>query len=409
MPGAISARGVHKVLSGPAVRRTFTLALVGRLAYGLLPLCFLFTIRNASDSFALAATATAAFGFATLAMPLQARFVDRHGQRLVLPCYTAGFITVLIVLALLSRGTHPDALWLVLGLLLGLTAPALGPAMRAQWREISKEGAARRVAYSLDSVGEESLYLIGPLGASLLLAIGNPEAGLVIAAGFVLVGTAALALSPYVPASGPPVNVRHAGSGSPDNFAGSATSLLLLSEFRGLLLAMVLFGSAGAACFVGVAALADRADQQSAVGIIEASMAVGAILAGLCWARLRREMSWRSALLVLLLILASAQVAAALAAPHLALVGALLVITGAVAAPIFVVAFTAADSVVAPAQRTEASTWVTTSINVGNSAGTALAGLVAVGNATPFVLAACMTTGGILLLGVTLVTGDPPG
>jgi len=155
---------------------------------------------------------------------------------------------------------------------------------------------------------------------------------------------------------------------------------------------MILFGMSGAASFVGVAALADKAGKQSALGLIEASAAVGASAAGFAWTRLRGEPAWTSALAALLLLTATAQVGALATAPHLVLVGAFLVLCGAAAAPVFVVAYTAANGLVMPEQRTEASTWVITAINGGNATGTAVAGLVlAVSDNAPFALAALLS------------------
>lgn len=387
MLGVTSAGSIHVVMSSPAVARTFAFVLVGRLAYGLLPLCLLFTIRDASDSFAVAASALAALGFASMAMPFQARLVDRYGQRRVVPLYATAYVTALITTTILSTGTHPGWLWLVMGVLLGLSGPALGPAMRAQWREIAEEGPARRVAYSLDSIAEESLYLAGPIAASVVLVAGPARTGLVMAAVFIAIGTTALVASPYVPATTSPVRTVTEKS------RAAAFGVLRHRTFQRLLVIMVLFGMASAASFVGVAALADKVGNQGALGLIEASAAVGAIAAGFAWTRVRGEPSWPSALAALLLLTATAQTGALVVAPHLVLVGAFLVVCGAAAAPIFVVAFTAADGLVAPGQRTEASTWVTTAINGGNATGTAFAGLVlAVGDNAPFALAALLST-----------------
>lgn len=390
MPGTPAAVSIRSVTAGPAVVRTFAFALVGRLAYGLLPLCLLFTVRDASDSLAVAASTSAAFAFAAMAMPVQARLVDRFGQRKVLPSYATCFASLLIAVAMLSRENQPDGAWIGLGVLLGLSAPALGPAMRAQWRQIAPEGPPRRVAYSVDSVAEESLYLIGPLAASVVLATGPARVGLFIAAALVVVGTTALILSPYVPTAGPtPLPQHHA----PD------AGVLRRRGFPSLLLVMALFGAAGAACLFGVVALAQHAGRPSVVGVIEAAMAVGAILAGLGWARTRREMTWPSALTALLLVATLAAVGQAVAAPSLPFVGAFLVLSGAAAAPIFVVAFMAADALVAPAQRTEASTWVSTSFNGGNAAGTALAGfVVALGHAAPFTAATGLALSAALIV-----------
>lgn len=385
MTGVTRAGSIREVVSGRAVARTFAFAMVGRLTYGLLPLCLLFTVRDSSGSFAVAAASSAALGFATLAMPIQARFIDRYGQRRVLPCYAICYSGLLLTMGLLAGGNRPDGFWIATGLLLGLSAPALGPSMRAQWREIAREGPQRRVAYSLDSIAEESLYLVGPLTASVVLATGPARVGLLLAALLVVIGTAGLVASPHVPVP------AHKTARAPQR--GVSLGALGQPRLRTLLCVMGMIGAAGAACFVGVAAIADGAGVPSAVGLIEAGMAVGAIVAGLFWARLRRDPPWATALGLLLLISACAQLGAAVAAPHLVFVGVLLIAVGAMAAPVFVVAFTGADSLVAPEQRTEASTWVSTALNGGNALGTALAGVVvALGLAAPFGFAACLTT-----------------
>src|SRR6059058_4372190 len=95
MTGVHDAGSTRLLLAAPSVRRAFALALLGRLAYGVLPLCFLFTVRTATGSFAVAAAASAALGLATSAMPIQARLVDRHGQRRVLPLYAVAHASLL--------------------------------------------------------------------------------------------------------------------------------------------------------------------------------------------------------------------------------------------------------------------------------------------------------------------------
>lgn len=391
MPGA-TAGSIRTVLSGPGVRRTFASALLGRLTYGLLPLCLLFTVRDGSGSFALAATATAAHALATLAMPVQARLVDRHGQRRVLPLYAAAFVTVLVALLVLAGRPDldvPPATWVGLALLLGLAAPALGPATRAQWREIAPEGPARRAAYSLDSVGEESLFLLGPLLAGAVLTTGHPEAGLLVAATCTTVGTVGLSRSRYVPTA-----TRRSPTGDRVRRPGPLT----VGRFRRPLVALVLTGAAGASCFIGVASLADRAHRPGVLGLLESVTGVGAILAGLCWARVRREPAWTTTLTVLLAVDLAAQTGAAALVPHLLGVGAVLVVTGTLTAPLLVVAFTAADSLVPAEARTEASTWVSTALNAGSALGTTLTAVLVATPRAPFVAAAGLSLAAVVVV-----------
>jgi MFS family permease len=396
MTGVLDAGSTRVLLAGPAVARTFMFALAGRLAYGVLPLCFLFTIRDASGSFAIAATSSGTLGLGTLAMPVQARLVDRLGQRLVLPAYAACYVALLILCAAFATtlDVHPAwaALGPLLGLLLGMSGPALGPSMRAQWREVAPDGPLRRRAYSLDSVGEESLYLVGPLVAGGVLAMGLAWVGLLVAAALVACGTAALVGSPYLPDT-----VRAGATSDEDAEHRSLRGPLRRPPLLVVLGTLALFGAGGAAAFVGVAALADRTGEPGAAGLVEAAMAVAALVGGLSWSR------WgvppgRRAFTALLGFLAATQLVAAAAAPHLSLAGAALAIGAVVTSPVFALAFSTADLLVPAEEQTEASTWVTVAANLGTAAGTALAGsTTALGGAVPFLLAAALTAGGALL------------
>ena len=81
-PGAGSYRAVLRL---PFALRTFVPALAGRLAYGVFPLATLFTVQQATGSYATAGVAVAAFGLASLTLPAKARLADRFGQRAALP------------------------------------------------------------------------------------------------------------------------------------------------------------------------------------------------------------------------------------------------------------------------------------------------------------------------------------
>ncbi|KRB73284.1 hypothetical protein ASE01_21300 [Nocardioides sp. Root190] len=383
MTGVPDAGSLRLLLSGPAVARTFVLALLGRLAYGVLPLCLFFTVRHATDSFALAAGCSAAVGFASLVMPAQARLIDRCGQHRVLPVAAAAYSSLLVLGAVIAQVSLPPAAWLGYGVLLGLTGPVLGPSMRAQWREIAPEGVQRQRAYSLDAVCEESLYLLGPLVAGLVLTSGPAWLGLLVAAGLVWCGVAGLVLSPYrpeavAPAPHPAEVSRRAG---------------LPPGVAALLGTGALFGAGGAVAFVAIAALADDLGRPAVAALVETGMAVGAVLGGLLWARSRRQRSAGPVLAGLLVIVALAQVAASVAVPQPVLVGLALAMGALATSPVFVVAFTLADTLVPPERRTEMSTWVTVGINGGAAIGTALAGLVVPhGIGTAFLLAALLST-----------------
>ncbi|HEY0952788.1 MAG TPA: MFS transporter, partial [Nocardioides sp.] len=182
-----------RLLARPAVLRTFALGLVGRLGYGVLPLSFLFTVRQATGSFSAASGAVALFGLGALAMPLQARALDRWGQRRVLPLVAGTWVAVLVAaLTMSTAGVSAPAAWVAIAVPLGVCAPALGPSMRAQWRWFTEGTDLRARAYSVDTVAEEMLYLVGPAIAGGLLAVGPARNGLALVAALAVVGTLGL-------------------------------------------------------------------------------------------------------------------------------------------------------------------------------------------------------------------------
>ena len=392
MTGARSAGGSRALLAEPAVARTFALAVLGRLAYGLLPLSLLFTLRQTTGSFTVAAAALAGFGLGALAMPLQSRLIDRHGQRRVLPACGVVFAVALVTIACSSVLELPGPVAVVAAWAAGPSAPALGPAMRAQWREITESGPRRSTAYSLDSVAEESLYLAGPLMAGVLLACGLAPVGLVLAAGLAGLGVAAMVTSPFVPSVA-------RGSGAVGERTTSRSSPLRGRGLQTLVGALVLAGSAGAVGFIGLAGAADARGRPELAAWGETAIALGAVTGGLLWARYGRSEPWRGRLTLLLGLDCAAYAAASALSGSPVLVVAALALAASVMAPAFVVSFTAADTLAAPEERTEASTWVSTGFNAGNAAGSAAGGLlVAVGAAAPYVAASGAAGAATILL-----------
>lgn len=363
MSGASVAGGYTVLLRRPDVARTFGLALVGRLAYGLLPLTLLFTVQQATDSFAQAATATALNGFAALSMPLKSRAIDRHGQRVVVPLITTVVVLVLAAGVTLARfGVTAAPAWWALALAIGLASPPLGPSMRAQWRAFAPEDDLA-AAYSLDAVAEETLYLLGPVLAAGLLAVAPAYVGLMVAAVLLGVGAAGLAASPVA------ARIRTTGQ------QRSSRGPLRHRPFRGLLLVMTAVGCVTATIYAGTAVRALDTGHPSYAGLADAGVAVGSVLGGLVWGRLRPSWSWARSLTRLLTFLGAALLLASAFGSY-GLFAVALALAGLAISPVYVVAYRASDLLVDPAEVTEAGTWVNTATNLGISLGGAASGLL---------------------------------
>jgi MFS family permease len=364
LPRATRAGSYRAVLTLPYALRTFVPALGGRLAYGLLPLATMFTIVDATGSYATAGLALALFGVAALLMPAKARLVDRHGQRRTLPA-----LAILCAAALAAAATigSPIGLVILIGLA-GLAAPPLGPAMRATWRVVTLETSLKQRAYALDSVTEEALYLVGPLLTGLLVAAGRPGIALLVTAGLLVVGAIGMVLP------------RPAGHRAPLPSAhpsGRAVAPGLWPVMGTLLMA-----AAGVSVvYTASAAAANGQGHPGAAGWLEAAAALGGVIGGLLWARRptsgavpdpRQPLASAG----LLASQAVAALAAAAVVGHLPALGVVLFVGGAAVAPLYVVAYLTADELAPAGRETEAGTWVNVAANAGSAGGSAVAGFL---------------------------------
>ncbi|MBL7261166.1 MFS transporter [Paractinoplanes lichenicola] len=399
MSRALGVGSYRAVLGLPFALRTFVPAIGGRLAYGVFPLASLFTVQQATGSYATAGLAAAGFGITAVTLPVKARLADRHSQRTVLPPLALVCAAALTAAAFLR---HPLAL-IALITLAGLAAPPLGPAMRATWRRLTDGTPLKPRAYGLDSVVEESLYLIGPLIAGLLVAAGPARWALVLTAVLLLTGTLGMVAtpparhaepSPSAAADQPPSATPARPSGLRGLFS---LGPLRSPSLRGLLTAVLAVGAGTSAAYTCLAVTAQNHGKPGAAGLLEAALAVGSVAGGLLWAR-RDHGPHHNRQLALLVATLAAGLTIAAAAPGLLWLGLVLCLTGTALAPIYVVAYLAADSYAGSDSATEAGTWVNVATNAGSAAGAALAGFVAQsqGPAAGFVTAG-------LLLAVTSV------
>ena len=367
MSSTSDAGSYRAVLALPYAAPTFGAALVGRLSYGLLPLSVLFSVQQSTRSFATAGGVVAVFGMASILLPLKSRLVDRHGQaRVLVPLalLCAGAITAMAVGA--WSGSPPAAAYLILGIVAGLSAPPLGPAMRSTWRTLTDGTNLKQRAYSLDSVCEESLYLIGPLLVAVILSAASAPAALLTTASLMVVGTLAMVWTPAA---------RHARLAKMTAPTCVNLGPLFAPGFRPVVVAILAAAVGISMAFTSIAARAQTQGLAGAAGYIEAAIAVGSVVGGLLWGR-RRHTRTPSAHLAGLIGALGVGIAISAGATSLTTLGALMAVTGLAIAPLFVVSYLAADDLASEHQQTEASTWVNTANNIGSAAGASVAGLI---------------------------------
>ena len=125
---------------------------------------------------------------AALGTPLWGRLMDRFGQVAVLLPPSIASAALLGTLALATTGGAPAPALVAIAAGVGLSYPAISPALRSSFRIVLPDPRARRVAFALDATSVELAFVCGPLLLSALLLPGSPLLPLLVTAGLLAGG-----------------------------------------------------------------------------------------------------------------------------------------------------------------------------------------------------------------------------
>ena len=223
--------------------------------------------------YALAGAVSATFVLTyALLSPQISRYVDRYGQRRVLPAATAISITGLFILMAGSHWNVTDAL-LFLGALLAGFMPSMSAMVRARWTALYRGQPRLQTAYSLETVLDELTFIVGPplsIGLSVTLF---PQAGLLLAALLLFVGVFALVMQrrtePPLVAAGSAIS----GSGS----------VIRMTSVQLLTLLMVAMGVIVGTVDIVSVAFAEQLGRPAAASLVLSAYAAGSCVSGLLY------------------------------------------------------------------------------------------------------------------------------
>lgn len=380
----------RSVLSVPGSPRLLASALLGRLPQGMASLAILLLIRGSTHSYAAAGLAVGAYAFANAAgAPFQGRLIDRFGRDRALVPFALAQAAVLVVLVL-GAGAHVSAPVLI-GLAAGAGAfvPPIAPTVRALLREVFHDPGVREIAYSLDAVVQELVWITGPLLVAIVVAAISAAGAVLLLGGICFVGTLLFVRAPLARGRGRP------------RLPGDRRSVLSNPELRALLAPVALTGTGLGAIEVGLPSLALQAGSRPAAGLLLALWSVGSMSGGLWYG----SRAWRSSLGSRYrgLLVAAVAFTAPLIVAHSISAGIVCsVLAGLTIAPVFSCQYALVGRAVTAGTETEAFTWVSAALIGGIAAGSALGGAAIgpEGTSAPFViscvaslLAAAMATG----------------
>lgn len=329
--------------------------MVARLTISMWSIVLFLLVADRRDA-SSAALALAAYTLGqAVTAPLRGRWIDRRGARPVLLVTTALHMAAIGVLVLASGGAGAWAICTI-GAVAGAFMPPVAATIRSLWIALTSPDSTRHTAMALDAVLLEVAFVVGPAAAGLLATVTDPVWA-VVPVLVLLVVSALLVIGlapPHQPSS---VHAR------------SIWGPVAAPAFRTTLLLALVPTLAIAAVEVMLLTISHSGGYEWAGGVLLAAMAIGSLAGGLVFGAYgagRPPQDWLPIMLVLM----------ALGAPLLLLgqrepwtfvVVAPLV--GATTAPCLATVFSLSASVTPAGERTEAQSWVNTSLAGGSALG----------------------------------------
>jgi len=244
------------------------------------------------------------------------------------------------------------------------TTPSTGAMVRARWSEIHRGSPdLLHTAYSLESVVDEVVFIVGPILSIGLCTVWFAEAGPLLAVTFLGIGVLLLtALRSTEPTPHPKAHLD-------GRSALRARGVPVLSG------AFVGTGALFGAVDVSTVAFADEQGHKAMASLVLAAYALGSCLAGLVFGMLppRGTVAGRFRLGVSLM---AVSMIPPLLVGNLWFLALALFVSGLTIAPTMVTAMGLVEQLVPRGRLTEGITWTTTGLTVGVATGAAIAGRV---------------------------------
>lgn len=355
----------------------FPIALVARLPFAMMVVGILTLVVSARGSLALGGVTSAMTGLGTaLIGPLLGAAADRFGQRRVLLISGTVNSLLLVAMAWLAFAPVADAALLVTAFLIGASMPQVAPLSRS--RLVGLIGRAYPVerrtsvvggAMAYESAADEIVFVFGPVIVGLLATTMSPAAPVIGAAVLALVFVTAFALHPTAAATSPASRAQARAEQAP---ARELVRARVLAPVAGALGMGLFFGAMLTSL---TAFMAERGVPEQA-GLIYGAMGVGsaalALGVALFPARFTLSARW--------LTFAAILVAGAVALPFVNSVGAIalcLLIIGVGIGPTLVTQYSLAAAYSPRGRSATVMTMLGSAVVVGQSAASALTGLVA--------------------------------
>ncbi|MFF5532499.1 MFS transporter [Streptomyces cinerochromogenes] len=354
----------RNIFAAPGTASFTAAGFFGRLTLTMMGVGIITVVSQLTGRYATAGALSATFALSAAVIgPQTSRLVDRLGQaRILRPTALVAAFAAVAFLLCLDQGA-PE--WLLFPCAAGIgCAPSVGSMIKARWAEIHRESPRElHTAYSWEAVVDEVCYIVGPMLSIGLSIVWIPQAGVLLAAGFLLGGvfwlTAQHATEPRT----------HPATGRRGGTAIGSRGLQVL------VVAYVAIGGIFGSLDVVTVAFAEEQGHMGAASYALAAYAFGSCSAGVVFGLLHLKgtpfANWCAGLCAM-----ATTVFPLLLADNLYVLAALLFVAGLCVAPTMVTTMALLEQHVPRDKFTEGMTWTGTGLSLGLALGSAVSGWI---------------------------------
>ena len=254
------------------MRKPHALSTVGFGALGRIPMAMntvaiVFLVSDVRDSFALAGLTSAFYTMSgAIFSPRVGKLADQYGTRSVLLPVTA--INAVATLGLLYFIDHSTIGLLLLAAVCGATFPNIGSYTRTRWSRSIDDQKELSSALSLESVFDETAFVVGPALAGFLLSLYGSRSPLLAGIVFLVIGGVGLAVT----------STDHGGFARVHD--DHTRGILAIPYVKSLLLSLIALGLLFGSNFVVIIAVAKEAGRVSEGGLWVGLYPIGSTISG---------------------------------------------------------------------------------------------------------------------------------
>ncbi len=248
---------------------TFGFGMVGRIPVAMNTVALVFLISSVRDSFLLAGVASSFYTLCgAIVGPRIGRLADRYGTQVVLLPIT--FVNALSIVGVVFFSSRTVALLLLFSALSGATMPSFGSYTRTRWSRTIKDKRELGVALSLESVLDETAFVVGPALAGFLFALYGSDSPLLAGIFFTIIGGAGLAITSF----------DHANR---DGERQQLGGLFKIQYVKSLLASLIALGMLFGSNYVVILAVAKESGRAADGGLWVGLYPIGSTIAGLVY------------------------------------------------------------------------------------------------------------------------------